>query len=100
MTAIPLAMLPPEVQDAIARGERVDILDAGRKVGEIGPEVVEESNEARTLRRIREAGLQVTPAPGRPNSGGWLGCMGGTTRVLGDVVAPADESDEWEALRG
>lgn len=39
MTAIPLAMLPPEVQDAIARGERVDILDAGRKVAEVAPGV-------------------------------------------------------------
>ena len=29
----------------------------------------------------------------------WLGTLGSTGRILGDVVSPAASSDEWEVLR-
>ncbi len=28
-----------------------------------------------------------------------LGCMKGTGRIVGDIVAPAADEEEWEALR-
>ncbi len=28
----------------------------------------------------------------------WLGCMRGTGKITGDIIAPAEESDDWEAL--
>jgi prevent-host-death family protein len=31
--------------------------------------------------------------------GDWSGAMRGTGRILGDIVAPATASDEWEVLR-
>jgi hypothetical protein len=36
--------------------------------------------------------------PDRPK--GWLGSMKGTGRVMGDIVAPASDEDEWKVLRG
>ncbi len=29
----------------------------------------------------------------------WLGCMKGTGRVIGDIVAPAYDADQWDALK-
>jgi antitoxin (DNA-binding transcriptional repressor) of toxin-antitoxin stability system len=63
------------------------------------------------LERVRKTGrpLRVTrfgrpvadvvpPAP-EPRPAGWLGSMRGTLRTRGDIVAPAAEPSEWEALR-
>jgi prevent-host-death family protein len=36
------------------------------------------------------------PIPERPK--GWLGSLAKTGRIQGDIVAPAIEPDEWEAL--
>ena len=41
----------------------------------------------------------IPPAPAaRPNS--WQGSMAGTPRISGDMISPAAEETEWEALRG
>ena len=29
----------------------------------------------------------------------WIGSMKGTSKILGDIIAPATDEDEWEALR-
>lgn len=40
----------------------------------------------------------VPPSPaGRPES--WLGSARGTGEILGDLVAPAADAEDWEALR-
>ncbi len=39
--------------------------------------------------------------PEMPKSGkSWLGCMAGTGRIKGDIVAPASDIDDWDVLRG
>jgi len=30
---------------------------------------------------------------------GWLGSMRGTATIAGDIVAPATDPDEWDAIR-
>jgi len=42
---------------------------------------------------------EVVPpsAPERP--AGWLGALAGTGRIVGDIVAPATEVEDWEVLR-
>ncbi|MEK7474891.1 MAG: type II toxin-antitoxin system Phd/YefM family antitoxin [Candidatus Coatesbacteria bacterium] len=40
----------------------------------------------------------VPPRSPKPEAG-WLGCMKGTARIAGDLVAPASSEREWEALR-
>jgi prevent-host-death family protein len=38
----------------------------------------------------------VKPAMDRAK---WIGSMKGTVRILGDIVSPATDQDEWEVLR-
>lgn len=37
MTALHLSLLPIEVAEALARGERVDVMVGGQKVGDLAP---------------------------------------------------------------
>jgi hypothetical protein len=29
----------------------------------------------------------------------WFGCMKGTVEILGDIIAPANDEDDWAVLR-
>jgi len=62
------------------------------------------------LERVRRTGRRVTvtkhgepiaevvpPSPAS-NPGGWLGSMRGRFRIAGDIVAPASDEEDWEAL--
>jgi len=40
----------------------------------------------------------VPPSPEAP-AGDWIGSMKDSIKILGDVVSPADEESDWEALR-
>ena len=40
---------------------------------------------------------EVVPPSGPPPTEGWLGCLSGSARIRGDIVAPAQEPEEWEA---
>ncbi len=42
---------------------------------------------------------EVVPPSAPPPSKGWLGALRGTGRVVGDIVAPALDEEEWETLR-
>jgi prevent-host-death family protein len=41
---------------------------------------------------------EVVPPHPRERPPTWLGCMSGSIRILGDVIAPAADEGEWEAL--
>lgn len=63
------------------------------------------------LERVRRTGMpvvvtkhgrpiaEVVPAAPEPSENGWLGAMRGRGRVVGDIVSPAADTDEWEVLR-
>jgi hypothetical protein len=40
--------------------------------------------------------VPVTPETDRT---GWIGSMAGTVKILGDIVSPGVDPDDWEALR-
>lgn len=40
--------------------------------------------------------VKIVPVSNQNES--WLGCMRGTGRVVGDIVAPAENAEVWEAL--
>jgi hypothetical protein len=40
----------------------------------------------------------LPPPPGSPAET-WLGALAGTVRFSGDIVAPASEPDDWDALK-
>jgi prevent-host-death family protein len=50
-----------------------------------------------TRRGVPIAKVMPPPPPARPQS--WLGCMAGKINIAGDVISPAAEEIDWEALR-
>jgi len=42
---------------------------------------------------------KVVPLSVRERPAGWLGALEGTGRIVGDIVAPATEEEDWEVLR-
>ena len=49
--------------------------------------------------RRGEPVAQVVPPPPRPRPKRWLGDMAGTMKIVGDIVAPASDENDWEVLR-
>ena len=52
--------------------------------------------------RITKFGKPVAelgPPSVAKNRENWLGCMAGRGEILGDIISPATEPEEWEALR-
>jgi len=49
--------------------------------------------------RFGKAVAEVVPpsVPDRPT--GWLGSLAGTGRITGDIVSPATDNEDWDALR-
>ncbi len=40
----------------------------------------------------------IPPSPVQDRSA-WIGSLKDRTEILGDIISPADDEDEWEALR-
>ena len=63
------------------------------------------------LERVRRTGIpvvvtkrgkpiaEVFPPSPRAREKGWLGSMRGSVRYIADIVSPASDPEEWEALR-
>jgi hypothetical protein len=41
----------------------------------------------------------VRPLSTKSNTPDWFGSMKGTIEILGDIISPANDEDEWEVLR-
>jgi len=48
--------------------------------------------------RFGEPVAEIVPPSPPPRPESWLGCMAGTAEIVGDVVAPARDPEDWEAL--
>lgn len=59
---------------------------------------VRETGEAIVITKRGHPVAQLAPLPPDATPS-WSGAMRGTGRILGDIVAPASDPDEWEALR-
>jgi len=42
---------------------------------------------------------QVVPPPASPRPASWIGALAGSGRIMGDVVSPASDEQDWEILR-
>jgi prevent-host-death family protein len=42
---------------------------------------------------------EVTPTSVNAGGASWMGSMAGTVEIVGDIVGPIMDPDEWEALR-
>jgi len=59
---------------------------------------VKRTGQSVLVTRRGEPIAQVIPPPPEARPQSWLGCMAGKATVVGDVVSPATEEVEWEAL--
>jgi len=59
---------------------------------------VNRTGQSILVTRRGEPIAQVTPPPPEARPQSWLGCMAGKATIVGDVVSPATEESEWEAL--
>lgn len=64
--------------------------------------ILERVRKTRKPVRVTRFGKPVAeimaPSPVR-GRGEWLGRMKGTAKIVGDIVAPATDSSDWEVLR-
>ena len=42
---------------------------------------------------------EVTPSSARVHGSTWMGSMAGTCEIVGDIVSPIMDPDDWDALR-
>jgi len=61
-------------------------------------EVQKTKNPIRVTRFGKPVAEVVPPSPEAP-AGDWIGSMKDSIKILGDIISPADEESDWEALR-
>jgi prevent-host-death family protein len=65
-------------------------------------ELLEEVRRTREPLRITRHGkpvAEIVPPSAPMSRARWIGSMKGKMKVLGDIVSPASDESEWEALR-
>jgi antitoxin (DNA-binding transcriptional repressor) of toxin-antitoxin stability system len=62
-------------------------------------EKVRRSGKPILVTRFREPMAEVVPAPARKKAKQWVGSLESTGKIIGDIVSPASNEDDWEALR-
>lgn len=61
---------------------------------------VSKTKEPIRVTRFGKAVADVVPPADIPvDRSAWIGSGQGTAKILGDIVSPASEPEEWEALR-
>jgi prevent-host-death family protein len=48
--------------------------------------------------RFGDPVAEVVPPSAKPRKKRWLGSMAGTGQVVGDIVSPASDEKDWDAL--
>jgi prevent-host-death family protein len=59
---------------------------------------VQKTKQPLRITRRGKPVAEVTP-PTPVNQASWMGSMKGTGKILGDIVSPASNSEDWEVLR-
>jgi len=63
-------------------------------------ENVRKTGKTVLVTRFGEPMAEIVPPRASRKPKRWVGCMAGTGQINGDLVSPASEEDDWEALRG
>jgi prevent-host-death family protein len=63
-------------------------------------EEVQKTKKPIRVTRFGKPIAEVVPVSPDANCKDWFGSMKGTIQVLGDIISPANDEDEWEVLRG
>ena len=62
-------------------------------------EQVRKTKRPIVITRFGEPIATLGPAPAPPKRTDFLGCLAGTGRIIGDIVSPAVDAQDWEAFR-
>jgi len=60
---------------------------------------VKRSGQAIIVTRRGEPIAQVIPPPSPEKPESWLGSFSSTGKIIGDIVSPAVDADEWETFK-
>jgi prevent-host-death family protein len=60
---------------------------------------VQKTKKPLRVTRFGKPIAEVVPPAQEPNEAAWFGSMKGTIEILGDIVSPANDENEWEVLR-
>jgi prevent-host-death family protein len=60
---------------------------------------VQKTKKPILVTRFGKPVAEVIPASPQAGSRDWIGSMKDTMEILGDIVSPASDEDEWEVLR-
>lgn len=61
-------------------------------------EEVQKTKTPLLVTRFGEPVAEIIP-PSAASSGNWMGSMKDSIKILGDIVAPATDESDWEALQ-
>jgi prevent-host-death family protein len=62
-------------------------------------ERVRRTRRAVRITRFGKPVAEIVPPSTAKKSASWIGSMTASARITGDIVGPATEDSEWEALR-
>ena len=62
-------------------------------------ENVRQTGQSVRVTRRGQPMAEVVPVASGSNDASWLGSLSDSIRVHGDIVSPASNADDWEALR-
>jgi len=62
-------------------------------------EQVRKTKKPIRVTRHGKAVAEVVPPSAVQDRSAWIGSMKGKIEILGDIISPAADEDEWEALR-
>jgi prevent-host-death family protein len=62
-------------------------------------ERVRRSRRPVLVTRFGKPVAEIVPPSPRARPDDWLGCMKDEGKIVGDIVSPASEESDWEALR-
>jgi prevent-host-death family protein len=48
--------------------------------------------------RFGEPVAEVVPPTAKPKKKQWMGSMEGTGQIVGDIISPANDEEDWEVL--
>jgi prevent-host-death family protein len=60
---------------------------------------VQKTKKPLRVTRFGKPIADIVPAAPQPSRADWFGSMKGTIEILGDIVSPANDEDDWEVLR-
>jgi prevent-host-death family protein len=60
---------------------------------------VEKTKKPVRITRFGKPIVEIVPPRPQPRTADWFGSMKGTVKILGDIISPACDPDEWEVLR-